>query len=125
MHSSKRSGFRAMALMAFVAVVMLATTTDALALTNNSADFQKPFINLIESILNVFNGGLARMLAILAIIGLGLSAMVGRLSWGLAVRVVLGIVLVFGAAAIVGLITGTAGDTGFKNNATSTPAAGG
>ncbi len=97
-----------------VALIVVAVPEAHATTATNNTDFQAPFLNLLTSILNVFNGGLARMLAVLAIIGLGLSAMVGRLTWGLAIRVVVGIVLVFGAAAIVGLITGTSGNTSFS-----------
>lgn len=101
-------------------LLVAAVVPDAHA-TATSNEFQAPFLNLVRNILNLFNGGLARMLAMLAIIGLGLAAMVGRLTWGMAIRVVLGIVLVFGSMAIVGLITGNGGDTNFS--VTEPPAA--
>lgn len=92
-------------------LALLAFGPEAHAQDSNA--FQAPFLNLVQAILDLFNGGLARMLAILAIIGLGLSAMIGKLTWAVAIRVVVGIVLVFGAAAIVGLITGNAGNPNF------------
>lgn len=81
--------------------------------TSGTAEFQKPFMTVVQSILDLFNSGLARMLAILAVIGLGLAAMAGKLSWIMATRVVVGIVLVFGASSIVGLITGKSGNTDY------------
>lgn len=83
--------------------------------TSGTAEFQKPFMTVVQSILDLFNSGLARMLAILAVIGLGLAAMAGKLSWIMATRVVVGIVLVFGASSIVGLITGKSGNTDYHS----------
>jgi type IV secretion system protein VirB2 len=85
--------------------------------TSGTAEFQKPFMTVVQSILDLFNSGLARMLAILAVIGLGLAAMAGKLSWIMATRVVVGIVLVFGASSIVGLITGKSGNTDYHSRA--------
>jgi type IV secretory pathway VirB2 component (pilin) len=45
--------------------------------------------------------GIAMPIAALFIIGLGLAALVGRISWGLAVGCILGIALIFGAPQIV------------------------
>ena len=47
------------------------------------------------------NPQLQRLLAIIAVIGLGFLAFAGRLSWFTAGAVVMGIGLVFGAPAIV------------------------
>lgn len=90
--------------------------------TSGTAEFQKPFMTVVQSILDLFNSGLARMLAILAVIGLGLAAMAGKLSWIMATRVVVGIVLVFGASSIVGLITGKSGNTDYHGLLNSVPA---
>ena len=102
-------------------VLMAVTLTCALPIdawatsTSGTAEFQKPFMTVVQSILDLFNSGLARMLAILAVIGLGLAAMAGKLSWIMATRVVVGIVLVFGASSIVGLITGKSGNTDYHS----------
>lgn len=99
-----------------LAALVLAVPADAWATsTSGTAEFQKPFMTVVQSILDLFNSGLARMLAILAVIGLGLAAMAGKLSWIMATRVVVGIVLVFGASSIVGLITGKSGNTDYHS----------
>ena len=50
--------------------------------------------------MSIFTGGLARAIAILVIIGLGIAAFFGRLTLRLAGGFIGGIVLIFGAAAI-------------------------
>ena len=45
--------------------------------------------------------GIAMPIAALFIIGLGIAALVGRISWGLAVGCIVGIALIFGAPQIV------------------------
>ncbi|MCI5123111.1 MAG: hypothetical protein D3925_01200 [Candidatus Electrothrix sp. AR5] len=52
-----------------------------------------------------------RALAITAIIILGLAALMGKISWGLGIMVVLGIALLFGASEIVNQVQGGSGDT--------------
>lgn len=111
-----RHGTLCLALLAVA--VASAVPADAWATTSSgTAEFQKPFMTVVQSILDLFNSGLARMLAILAVIGLGLAAMAGKLSWIMATRVVVGIVLVFGASSIVGLITGKSGNTDYHGRA--------
>lgn len=48
-------------------------------------------------------------IAALIIIGLGIAAAVGRISWGLAIGCVVGIATIFGAPQIVGWIQGLFG----------------
>ena len=66
-----------------------------------------PWDSAATSVLAVFTGGLARTLAIIAVIALGIMAMAGKLSWDAAIKVVIGIVLVFGAAPIVDYFIGS------------------
>lgn len=49
----------------------------------------------------IFTGGLARTLAIIAVISCGIAAIAGKLSWDWAIKIVIGIVLIFGSATIV------------------------
>lgn len=60
----------------------------------------QPWDNAVATITGIFTGGLARAIAILVVIGLGLAAFVGKLTWKLAGGFIGGIVLIFGAAAI-------------------------
>jgi len=52
---------------------------------------------------------LARTIAIIAIIACGVMAMVGKLSWQWVIYIVVGLCLIFGAAAIADFFIGAAG----------------
>lgn len=60
-----------------------------------------PWDSSATGVLAMFNGGMARTIAIISVIACGIAAMAGKLSWDWAIKVVVGIVLVFGAAPIV------------------------
>ena len=61
---------------------------------------------LLQNVVDMLTGNTARLLAILAVVVVGILWMFGLFDLRRAAIVVLGIVVVFGAAEIVGLITG-------------------
>lgn len=63
-----------------------------------------PWDSAATNVLAIFTGGLTRTLAIIAVIACGIAAIAGKLSWDWAIKVIIGIVLIFGAAAIVDYI---------------------
>jgi len=63
-----------------------------------------PWDGVADKVLEIFTGGLARMIAIICVIGCGLAALAGKLSWNWAIYIVIGIVLIFGSAPIVDYI---------------------
>ena len=60
-----------------------------------------PLQTAVQMIVDFITGPFGRLMAIIAVIGLGFLAFAGRLSWFTAGAVVIGIGLVFGAPAIV------------------------
>ena len=78
---------------AIVLLVLQATPLFAIAQTS-------PFDTGADSLLT-WALGIAMPIAALFIIGLGIAALVGRISWGLAVGCIVGIALIFGAPQIV------------------------
>lgn len=60
-----------------------------------------PWDSAASQVLAIFTGGLTRTLAIIAVIACGIAAIAGKLSWDWAIKIIVGIVLIFGAAAIV------------------------
>jgi len=60
-----------------------------------------PWDSAASSVLAIFTGGLARTLAIIAVIACGIAAVAGKLSWDWAIKIIVGIVLIFGATSIV------------------------
>lgn len=63
----------------------------------------------IQNIINLMNSGVVRGLAVLAVILTGVTWMFGFLDLRRAGTVVVGIIVIFGAATIVDLITGGGG----------------
>ena len=82
---------------ATLSLSMLATDP---ALAQTSGAFA-PLETAVQMIVDFITGPFGRLLAIIAVIGLGFLAFAGRLSWFTAGAVVIGIGLVFGAPAIV------------------------
>lgn len=68
-----------------------------------------PWDGVAAQVLAIFTGGLTRTIAIIAVIACGVAAMAGKLSWDWAIKIIVGITLIFGAAAVVDyVIAGTA-----------------
>ena len=57
------------------------------------------------AILNILRGPLAISLATIAVVACGIAAISGKLSWDWAIKIIVGIVLIFGAPAIVTFVT--------------------
>ena len=88
---------RLAAVLAVCASPALAQTTTAVG--GNLGSF-------IQNIIDLMNSGIVRGLAILAVIVTGVAWMFGHLDFRRAATVVLGIIVIFGAATIVDVITG-------------------
>lgn len=67
-----------------------------------------PWDSAADKVLAIFTGGLTRTLAIIAVIACGIAAIAGKLSWDWAIKIIIGIVLIFGAAAIVDYVIAAA-----------------
>lgn len=65
--------------------------------------------SFIQNIINILNSSVIRGLAIIAIILTGIAWMFGHLDMRRAGTVVVGIIVIFSAAALVDLITGGSG----------------
>ena len=63
-----------------------------------------PWDSTATQILGIFTGGLTRTIAIIAVIACGIAAIAGKLSWDWAIKIIVGIILIFGAASIVDYI---------------------
>ncbi|KWF77610.1 conjugal transfer protein [Burkholderia diffusa] len=68
-----------------------------------------PWDSTATQILAIFTGGLTRTFAIIAVIACGIAAIAGKLSWDWAIKIIVGIVLIFGSAAIVDYVIAAAG----------------
>nr|WP_313391198.1 TrbC/VirB2 family protein [Brevundimonas diminuta] len=83
---------------AIVGVVSLTAASPAFASANVEG--------LLQNVVDMLTGNTARLLAVLAVVVVGVLWMFGLFDLRRAAIVVLGIIVVFGAAEIVNLITG-------------------
>jgi len=79
----------------------------ALAADPVAAD--NPLGDTLCNVVDWFQGPIGSGIATLAIIVIGVGALMGKVSWGMAIIVGLGVGIIFGAPAIVDMISGGAG----------------
>lgn len=96
----ERRAPKGVALIGIIALLQIITADTVLAQTSGGGAFA-PLETAVQMIVDFITGPFGRLLAIIAVIGLGFLAFAGRLSWFTAGAVVIGIGLVFGAPAIV------------------------
>lgn len=65
-----------------------------------------PISTFFQNVLDFLTGGLARTLAIIAVVVVGIMALRGKMEWGKVGWIAGGIFLIFGAAAIVDQFAG-------------------
>ncbi len=74
--------------------------------TGKNTSLDTAFCNVI----NWFNGPIGKGIATIAIIVVGVGALMGKVSWGMAIIVGLGVALIFGASTVVGALGGIGED---------------
>ena len=89
--------------------VLILLTISAVFLIPETA-MATPWDSTSQQILAIFTGGLTRTIAIISVIACGIAAIAGKLSWDWAIKIIVGIVLILGAAAIVDYIIAAAGN---------------
>jgi len=57
--------------------------------------------NGLQALIDFLNGGVARSIAIIAVMGFGIGALTGRIDWTRALQVILSIGIIFSAAILV------------------------
>ena len=72
-----------------------------------------PMGDVICTVLSFIYGNLGRGLAALAVIILGIGALLGKVSWGLAITVAVGIATIFGSPGIALALINAASDSNF------------
>ena len=80
--------------------------TPTLFLSPRQAHAAAAWEDALQKVIDMLTGNTARLLAILAVIGFGVGALFGRVSWRRAGEIVLGIAIVFGAASVVDMFMG-------------------
>lgn len=98
---------RAVMVTALSFVVLMSLAHPALAQTTGSTGGN--IGTFIQNIINLLNNNVIRGLAVIAVIATGIMWMFGHLDLRRAGTVIIGIIVIFGAATIVDLITGGSG----------------
>ncbi|MDX2113126.1 MAG: TrbC/VirB2 family protein [Alphaproteobacteria bacterium] len=80
---------------------------------NNPA--QTPMGDVLCRVVDFMYGNLGRGLATLAVITLGVGALLGKVSWGMAVTVGVGIAVIFNAETITAMLLGCGASNTFCN----------
>lgn len=93
----------------FVPVLFVATACTVLLIPDRAwAQALEPVQGVADMFVDFLTGTFARSMAIIGLAVCGFMAMLGRLPWAAALAVIGGIILVFGAAALVDEISGFA-----------------
>jgi type IV secretion system protein VirB2 len=108
MSAQQKKAWKITAVVSALSIAQLVAADVAMAQATNQAF--APLQTVVQAVVDFITGPFGRLVAIIAVIGLGFLAFAGRLSWFTAGAVVLGIGLVFGAPAIVDELMSTVGN---------------
>jgi type IV secretion system protein VirB2 len=87
----------------FVSASLLSDAAMASPVGGDSNAIEQVFCNAVL----ILTGTTGKAIATIAVIAVGVGALLGKISWGMALIVALGIALIFGAASIVISLGGT------------------
>ena len=87
-------------ILTLIGIALVPETAHAQALFDSGTNF-------LTALQDLLTNTWARIIAIIAVVFLGFAWMFGRISWQLAASVIGGIILIFGAPAIVDSISGS------------------
>ena len=93
-----------------VSLIVSQLLASDIAIAQATSQAFAPLQTVVQAVVDFITGPFGRLVAIIAVIGLGFLAFAGRLSWFTAGAVVLGIGLVFGAPANVDELMSTVGN---------------
>lgn len=77
-----------------------------------AADDSNPIGDVLCAVVGWFNGPIGQGIATLAIIVVGVGALMGKVSWGMAIIVGVGVAVIFGASTIVDMLADDGGVDG-------------
>ena len=92
--------------LAATALIMLPELAAAATSSGSGMDF---VTDKLCNIIKFLTGGIGKAIAVLAIVILGVGAFFGKVNWGLAVTVTVGIIGIFGAFSIIEAVGSNSG----------------
>ncbi len=76
-----------------------------------AADAQNnDIVQILCNVINFITGGIGKAIAIIILISLAISLFLGKVSWGLAIAVAVGMGILFGATTVINAITAGVGN---------------
>jgi len=96
-------------LMIFVTLSMITSFTaaaDSTATSSAAIDDPTGIVSIFCNVINQITGGIGKVIAILILISMAIGLFIGKISWGLAIAVMVGMGLLFGAQGVVQVISG-------------------
>jgi type IV secretion system protein VirB2 len=94
--------------LAFFMTLLMITAFSAAATTNTTnVDDPTGIVTIFCNVIGQITGGIGKVIAILILISMAIGLFIGKISWGLAIAVMVGMGLLFGASGVVGVITGS------------------
>ncbi len=104
--SSQGGGIGLMAVLFFMVVAFAAISHHAFADTVSTTEIQVVMCAVIKQL----TGPIGKAIAIIIVISMAIALFLGKVNWGLALAVFVGLGLLFGAESVVTLVTGGGGD---------------
>ena len=92
-----------------MALALGVTMVPELALAGGSSMDGGTIAKVLCNVVDWFTGPVGKGIATLAIIVIGVGALMGKVSWGMAIIVGVGVAVIFGAEQIVGELGGSTG----------------
>ena len=97
----------ALCLFAAYAVMLLPTDAHAIGVSiSGGSSTGNPIGDTLCTVANWFTGPIGSGIATLAILVIGVGALMGKVSWGMAIIVGIGVGVIFGAPQIVNMLNG-------------------
>lgn len=103
----KCGAYRQMLITCIAAVLFCFLTTDVFAIVTN--DIGESVTQSLCFVTNELNGDVGKTIAILIVMTVAISLFLGKISWGVAMTIAVGMGLLFGSSGIVILMAGGSG----------------
>lgn len=80
------------------------------------ADDPTGIVTIFCNVINQITGGIGKVIAILILISMAIGLFLGKITWGLAIAVMVGMGLLFGASTLVDTIAAGTGNSDSNKN---------
>src|SRR5277367_3713826 len=87
--------------MAWQICLLVMLTTVIITMPDFAHADNTPMGNVLCTVVNWFTGNTGKGLATIAVTVIGIGALLGKVSWGMAIIVGIGVAIIFGAASLV------------------------